>query len=327
MPLLANLDMEYALDGAPARKPADAQRAALCARWAHILRLLPDHDGPHLIPWGVTDAVLALAPDQPWPSPRVVAIANSKATSHAIEQELGCALPHSALVHDEAALVSAVAAMPHRWVLKHPQGVSGRERVRGEPGVLEQRELAWARRMWAGGGALVLEPWVTQAQETSLHYVISPDQQITLIGWATMLADRTGTLRGHRVSSASAPPAWEPTTRAAVARVAALGYHGPVSVDTMVGWLGEAYVERPITEINARYTFGRMAVELTRFAPPGATIAWHHPPASAPVQTPPTPLSPDAATVGLYRLPDLADPGGASGTYVEIEALGEAGAS
>jgi hypothetical protein len=320
LPILANLDMEYTHAAATLRQPPAATLAALRARWANILKLLPEHDQPGLIAWGVTDEVLRLAPDQPWPAPATAALANSKATSHAVEVALGSALPHSALLRDEAGLLSAIAAMPHRWVLKHPMGVSGRERVRGDAHTIDQPALGWARRMWATADTpLVLEPWVEQAQERSLHYHIPPDGPPRWLGWATLLTDRTGTLRGLAISPdhQDAPP-WEPITRAAVARIAAMGYHGPISVDTMTGLLGDQAVVRPVTEINARHTFGRMALELLRHTPPGAALTWLHPTAKEPLPLPPEALTPEVAVPGTYRLPELADPGGASGTVIVL---------
>jgi hypothetical protein len=318
-----NLDMEYTLAGDALRRPPARHLSAMRARWAHLLHLVraPDHAPDHLLAWGVTDEVRALAPDQPWPAHAAVVAANSKQTSHQLEHRIGCALAHSALIADEAQLTASIAACPHRWILKHPLGVSGRERVRGDQGALDPRALAWAQRMWASGALLVFEPWVEAAQERSLHYHIHEGGHVDYLGQATLLVDHTGTLRGHVTGPdfADQPP-WEPLTRAAIDHIAQLGYFGPISADTMTGLLGGQPVVRPITELNARFTFGRMALALRAHAPRGARLGWHHPTASAPPVEPVSalePLTPDA-TPGRYRLPERVDPGGTSGTWVEV---------
>ena len=74
------------------------------------------------------------------------------------------------------------------------------------------------------------------------------------------------------------------------------------------------------TASSCSSTFGRLALELRHHAPPGWWIAWWHPPRSAPSAHNALPClsqdiidSPDA--LGLYRLPELADPGAKTGVW------------
>jgi hypothetical protein len=325
--LLPNIDLEYSL-GAGLKPLKPTHQRALRQRWAHILRLVgaPTDEAlldaaseplsPHqrLIPWGVDAQVHQIAPHQRWPATQIVALVNSKATSHAIERSLGCALPHSALIRSLDEARAAASSCPHRWVLKHPFGVSGRERALGQAHQIDPNALRWTQRQLDAGATLVFEPWLDEIQETSLHYFITSDGAIELLGVARLLCDTTGTLRGHQVDDDLGEPEWEPTTREAVAQIAALGYHGPVSLDAMTGHLGAHHIIRPLTEINARHTFGRLAIELyalCRDALKIRGVRWEHlrerePPAH---DLPPLLSSPAA---GRYRLPEWLDDGARS---------------
>ncbi|MCW5872303.1 MAG: hypothetical protein KIS61_33945, partial [Candidatus Eremiobacteraeota bacterium] len=163
---LANLDFEYELAGRTL--PSSVAR-----RWRHVLRLLPearsancldpgDLGGPiyeRLVAWGVTPRVLQLAPGQEFPSPQVVSEVNDKRFSHQLEKHFGVELPWARLLHSLEELEAAVRDCPYDWVLKHPLGVSARERVVGKRGRLSDSGRGWARKQLARW-SLLFEPWV-----------------------------------------------------------------------------------------------------------------------------------------------------------------------
>ncbi len=330
----ANLDLEYQLATPRSRADDTPPRAVLdvCDRWRHILRVLPglrdsravgraEPPPEDAVCWGIPRALAGI---DGRPSARAVLDANSKLTSHALERSLGCALPGACVVRTLGALERAARRCPTRWVAKHPLGVSARERTLGAPGELSDANARWAARALTRS-ALVFEPWVESRRERSWHADVSPAGSIDWRGRCEVLTDATGTPRGHVAWSGERPePARE--HHAALAALARLGYHGPVGVDAMEGMLEDRPVRRPITEINARYTFGRIALELaTLHAPEGSWIAWLHPKARergrdvGALEA----LS-RASAPGIVRLPEFADPGGASGTFALVAPSREA---
>lgn len=277
---VANLDFEYELAGLPVSK-----FAPLLAKWRYLLRLLPGfeeadcldpmgslgYQGPvkRLAVWGVTRRTYRLARSlgHALPDPGVVQVVNDKRFSHGLEQELGIALPGSRIVDS----LEQLQDLSHDWVLKHPFGVSGRERRVGRAGCFSDSDRGWARKRLQQGWTLVLEPWVEGRRDFSHHFEVSREGGVSYLGACELLTDSGGGFLGNRVGEEPFTEALDAGTEA-VRRVAEQGYWGPVGVD---GFLAPGLV-RPLVEINARFTFGRMTLELGRRMPAGFT--WHHRP-------------------------------------------------
>jgi len=319
---ISNLDFEGELSGQPGSLPQ-----AVARRWRYILRLLPEARHAHcldplaatapqaagaLVCWGVSPRTSHLASQLGLALPPldVVRHVNDKGFSHQLEQQLGLALPGSCLVASQPELQQAVRACQADWVLKHPLGMSGRMRVLGKQGRLDPSALGWAHRQWARPVSLVFEPWVYDRQDYSLHFHLQADQSCHYVGACQMLYDASGVFRGNR-----SPAHWAPAAEALdcawkVARqVASLGYWGPLGIDAFTG--------RPLVEINARHTFGRLTLALREWIPGHWSLLWWHPQRSRRAELPALTPHPPA---GIYRLPEIADPQGASGTLVAVAA-------
>lgn len=355
--VLANLDFEYehahllANPDQPYKTPPPALR--IIERWRHILRLLPgfedaqtllpgqtpDPSAPpitHLLPWGVTPTAVAphlrarTAPTAQFPDSAAVAHVNDKRFSHALEQQTQTSLPHSRIIASLDELEHAAQSTPFDWVAKHPLGVSGRERILGKAHKLDPQLATWATRQFQAGWQLVFEPWLTIEHEYSLQFEITPDGAVHFLGACELLTDSVGTFRGHRSltphtnpAQANLPTAHQLTELATPALNALFeaGYFGPVGLDALTGRLGSQPILRPITEINARITFGRLAIELARYVPEGWKYIWWHPSKSAAAAANLEvlgPLTPDASHPGTYLLPHHADPHGRSQSLVLI---------
>lgn len=313
-------------------------------KWSHILRLVPElsdavllqdwlrpeqAESPtaRLVPWGITPSMVERATSAglrlDGPSVEVVFAVNDKTFSHDWEHRLGIALPFSRMVRTLEGFRTSVLTCPFDWVLKHPMGVSGRGRLVGKAQELPREFESWARDQFRRGWELVFEPWVQDKEDFSLHYDIQPDGSFVRVGATELVTDRSGSFRGNRVSPAFQPPeeAWGSTDKV-VAGMAALGYFGPVGFDALRGRLGHQPLVRPIVEINARYTFGRMALELSHWLPEGWSWHWWHPPVSSLADIPALeqlpPVSRNVVESGLYRLPEHADPGAQSKTLVRL---------
>lgn len=324
----SNLDFEYELIGGVDFR-ANPPLQKLCRRWRAILRLLPGceqaelepRSGVCLVPWGVTPSVLRLAPGQGLPDPELVRRLNDKRVSHELELELGCALPGARVVGGLRELDEAVAECQGDWVLKHPLGVGGRERVTGKRGREYSQARRWAELRFQEGWTLLFEPWVYGRREYSFHFEIA-EAEAVFLGQCELVSDESGAFRGNRLD-AQRPLDEEllETVRQAMERIRETGYRGPVSVDAFRTVCKERPVARPIMEINARYSFGRLALELFSRVPKGWSLHWWHPKARERAAAARKAAAfPNADWCpGLYRLPEFADPGGASGSYLVVE--------
>ncbi|MBA2661965.1 MAG: hypothetical protein H0U74_06690 [Bradymonadaceae bacterium] len=336
--MLANLDFEYELATGPTYITPKAV-ARVIGRWRHILRLLPGFEDARtimaeatateatateapgeLLVWGVTARTAALLARPNFPSIDAVRLANDKRFSHALEVRLGISLPTSCIVASPVELERAASASAFDWVAKHPLGVSGRERILGKAGRIDEPAARWAARQFDAGWQLVFEPWVAREREYSLQFDIAPQGFVSFVGACELLTDSVGTFRGHQsLADNSICTQLVEAALPALAAVFEAGYHGPVGIDALVGRLGDEFIARPITEINARHTFGRLALALERFVPPGWQYVWWHPSPAASQKAgleAQGAIGPHAEHPGVFRLPEFADPNNASQTFV-----------
>lgn len=330
---LANLDFEYELAAGPTYRPLEKvlRRAR---HWRDVLRLLPEardavvldpvapdlECAERLVVWGVTPGTRKLADRlgllADFPTLEAVRAANDKLTSHDIEKSLGLALPFSCAVSSSEGLEAAVRECPHDWVLKHPFGVSARERAVGRAGTISSSALGWARGRLSRGWSLLFEPWVERARSWSMHFELTPEKEVRFLGHCQLLTDAGGVYRGNRVLASETLEASHARAGEAIChRLASLGYWGLVGIDALAGWLGDAPISRPLVEINARCSFGRLALSLAEWLPPGWSYLWWHPRAGAAPRAA-IPLGSGSVAPGIYALPLCADPNSSSETAV-----------
>ena len=323
----SNLDFEYELAAGSHYKPTPQLRK-LCRRWEAILRLLPGCEeaalGPksdaETIPWGVTPSVAGALPKQRFCESTLIKELNDKRFSHRLERELGCALPGATIVDSVESLRAAVLANRGDWVLKHPLGVGGRERVTGKGSRLDERSQGWAASRFEEGWTLLFEPWAYRRTEFSFHFEIE-EEGPTFLGHCGLVSDESGAFRGNRVAAgAGEDPEILETLRGAMNKVWEKGYRGPVSVDSFRGFLAEEAVVRPLMELNVRYSFGRLALELFKRIPDGLSLFWWHPKARELDEVRRQSREyPRHWSRGIYRLPSFADPQGLTGSFLVVE--------
>jgi hypothetical protein len=336
----ANLDFEAELANPNNYQPA-AIAASLCQRWSHVLRLLPELrqslclDPLHpeinqrferLVAWGVTPRSIALA-DQlsaaRFPALEPVRRINDKRYSHQLEKRLGAALPNSQVVATCHQLQEAAQSCPFDWVLKHPFSYSGRERIFGKAHQLSQSAQGWARKKLDAGWTLLFEPWVERQHDFSLHFEISPSGQIDFIGWCSLISDKSGGYRGNFVNRQLQLEAEALNYGYQVAsQLACEGYWGPVGIDALMGHLGHQPVLRPLVEINARYSFGRLTLALADWIPSNWSYLWWHPSRAQSgllnTSLPALPSESSKVEAGIYQLPLAADPDQHCGTALVV---------
>ena len=240
-----------------------------------------DQSGRVFTPWGWTPSAAAAgertgAVVRPVPFD-VVARVNSKLWSHALEVELGVALPGAAAASTFAELSEAVArACPLRgdkWVVKSPHGFAARDRVLGRGPRLEGPQAAWVRRRLGRGETLIFQPWLEVVREYGVVLEISPAGSLTIQGVSDLQTNGAGTGTGYLLGRAPAPRRageLERIARLVAARLFAAGYHGPAGIDALEHRGGL----HPLLEVNARYTMGFVALAVERELKPATPTVW-----------------------------------------------------
>ncbi len=354
--VVTNLDFEWELKSEPGQTRPTPVRHHL-ARWRYLMRCAPnaapdapavDHTTPQTIDpdttihyWGLTDSIRALLPDdrlRALPDAEAIRRANDKCTgvrlrrTHGLEGLSGTQI--AATLDDAHRAVAALGSAGGGWVLKHPMGVSGRGIMMGRGDVLDGNAQRWARAQFKRGWCLVIEPRVTDLEETSLHAHLCASGAVTWHGACSILTDKNGTYRGQIVRPRNSGTNVTETRRDRIERwthalepvlrdlATEVGYHGPVSIDGFTGRLHGTSIEQPLSEVNARYSFGRAALELRRWlSDPEAAMLWHHPPRTANLPAPAQALSTDLLIPegGIcVRLPEHLDPDHETGTLLVL---------
>ena len=226
------------------------------------------------------------------PSEAAVRAGNSRAWSFALEQELDVALPGAARLErlDDLATIVTKSAQhwsdrpdEHRWVIKANFGMAARERILGRGVLLSASHQGWLQRRFAADGCVFFEPWLPIREEVGLQFTIPPRVVGTprLEGITPLLTDAQGGYRGSRFSRDEAVPEhWQPAVEIALRaaeRLQQLGYFGPLGIDAAKHELltGEV-VLRPLQDINARFTMGRLALGFRSLLRANETGVWKH---------------------------------------------------
>jgi len=312
--VISNLDCEYAWRYGTSWTPNTALQG-LMKGWSHILRVIPGWEDAVALdwPWEVSGEWLAWGEDARLGQDVSTTVqANSKETSIKIEQMLGLSLPNTLVTQCLETIQEHTRN--GEWLVKHPLGVSGRERVEVRDGDAGNG-WAWIERTCLES-VVIVEPRVQLRTEWSLQFDLG--DEVKYLGGSLLITDSLGQHRGHRLDREPGP-SWVDDARWAVTAIHQMGYRGPCGVDAFEGFLGEKAIYRPVVEINARWTFGRVALELRRFAPKGPVVWWHPSKRQGRLYDVRNmmPLNTNVGP-GLFRLPEFVDPGGASKTIVIV---------
>ncbi len=296
-----NLDFEYELRFGERRLNKHLRK--MNDRWSHILRLMPGFEDASLaessaddvMVWGVTKTAAKQFLMMSKSDIDVIRAVNSKIYSHRLEVEFGCALPASRVVTSLEEIRTAFQEIDTALV-KHPFGVSGRDRIKLRNEITDP-QIEWLTKN-LDETPLVFEPKVEISKEYSLQFELS--DAADFLGASSLLTDAHGQHRGHR-REVEVPRQILVDAQAAAERVHQEGYRGPMGIDAFSGTIGGEFVNRSLCEINARVTFGRLALELFK-RDENAAIWWH-------------PSERRRREVGRL-LPEFCDPGGRSGSVL-----------
>jgi hypothetical protein len=241
-----------------------------------------------VIPWGWTEEIRNRAEQQGWnysaPAHTVVTEANSRRFSFQCEQDWNIGLEGAVAVASVEELAEAIHRLPRgddRWVIKAEFSMSARERILGQGSKLPEQTLHWAHKRIERDGIVFLEPWVDRIAEAGLQFTIPQSGEPVFEGVTPLLADEKGEYRGNRFAIPDdIESIWSSsidTAQHVAQKLQAKGYFGPMGIDAVRYRDREGEVRlRPLQDINARYTMGRLALGFRRLLKLGETGSWLH---------------------------------------------------
>jgi len=245
-----------------------------------------------IVPWGWAQRTRRLSGEIAIPSDVAVRTGNSRRWSFELEQQQDVALPGAARIEriEEFAQVVRHSASQfgesdseHAWVVKANFGMAARERILGRGPSLTTANERWLQRRLPADGTVFFEPWLRRRAEVGIQWTlpISGNGPPELQGITPLLTDKLGGYRGSEFSwDATVPAEWQVAvdlSQEAAVRLQQLGYFGPLGIDAAIyeDSAGNTHA-RPLQDINARYTMGRLALGFRRLLRPGERGVWQH---------------------------------------------------
>lgn len=209
------------------------------------------------------------------PSWEVVRSVNGRDYRAKLEQSLFPDSPGTPVIVSDAAELGTVfeeLGTDRGWVVKSRWGMSGRQQRRG-CGMPDERMRAWMVERIRREGSVVVEPWLRIVAEGGAQWLLPAEGEPVWLGLTELEVDHRGQPRG--CWTAFKPGSlwtddWQSEAREATRRVArrvqADGYFGPLGIDVaLIGEDGAELRLRPLQDLNARWTMGRLALEGRRW--------------------------------------------------------------
>lgn len=176
-----------------------------------------------------------------------------------------------------------------RWVAKPQISHAGRNRLLANGTALNSQQRAWLEKHLAGSGSVYLEPWVRPDEECGLQFeIVRPGSlstathgNVQLIGVTGLLNDHVGRYQGSLICQGDQlTRSWRSavTHGYSVCEAAAVaGYFGPIGIDCFYFRLPDGSPAlRLCNDINARFTMGRIALQLRSSLQSLQFGAWCH---------------------------------------------------
>ncbi|MGD9857699.1 MAG: hypothetical protein AB7U20_22370 [Planctomycetaceae bacterium] len=248
--------------------------------------------GLNLVPWGWTDDVIrrgrstgAVIDAPPLNAVREI---NSRRFSSRLELDWGVGLEGAAVAESLSGMFEAIDRLPSLgagWVVKAEFSNSSRERFlhRGNRHWDRDTLARWAERRLAMGQALFVEPWVERVDEVGVQMTVRESGEHRVDGVSRLLVDGAGRYRGSEFTpTLDDDPDWQDAVAMALMAADAIqqtGYFGPLGIDAMRYRDAAGSLRlRPIQDVNARWTIGRLSLGLRRLLRSGERGYWLHSP-------------------------------------------------
>ncbi len=234
-------------------------------------------------PWGwSTELHDARSPRAtgPIPDPRFVAKVNSRRFSHDLERILKCRLPSASLVQTAREFRFAARDLAEHgggWIAKADFSMSSRERILSREAPTDEHNK-WVENRIGENGAVFVEPLLDLVEEAGAQFEISKDGNIERLGLTGLLATDQGRFAGIWLRRASEREqqfvAAEQVAFGAAQKIADAGYFGPLGIDMACYMDREQLRVRPLQDINARFTMGRLALGYSDVLMPDEQAIW-----------------------------------------------------
>ena len=270
--------------------------------------------GMELVPWGWSSAAVEFGERHGLvveaPPLEVVRLANSREYSVPREEPPADDWDFATLCRTLGEVLACVERLPTTtaWVIKANWSHAARERILGRGPVISNADLQWVKQRLARDGVVCWELWLEREAEIGIQWHLPRGGSPQLVAITELLVDARGQYAGTRAMSPrgigfqpvisshtsdrlEAYPTGEPTipewaqhaaeaTRPIVNDLAQRGYFGPVGIDAM------RYIHpdwklprtRPLQDINARWTMGRLAAGWFERLSGEFPVTWWHGP-------------------------------------------------
>lgn len=237
-----------------------------------------------MVPWGWSETIEKL--DQSGtshPSTDVIRKVNSRAYSYQLEQEWNIGLAGSLEFDNLETLkehLDSSLFQKGSWIIKSELAMSGRERLTGQGHQLDENQSNWIQKRIQAGQKLYLEPEVRILSEAGIQFTIPEDGEPVLEGVVPLISHHQGGYLGSVISrKENTKTEWKTSIDCAVKaaeRIQSEGYWGPLGIDAALYQSNEEKLERPLQDINARWTMGRCALEFRKHLEDNETGLYLH---------------------------------------------------
>ena len=272
--------------------------------------------GMELVPWGWSLAAVEFGEQHGLvveaPPLDVVRLANSREYSVPREEPPDDDGDFATLCRTLGEVLACVERLPATtaWVIKANWSHAARERILGRGPMISNADIQWVKQRLARDGVVCWEPWLQREAEIGIQWSIPRGGPPQLVAITELLVDARGQYAGTRAlargigfqpvmtaqdvhkndrleaypTKTLTLPEWAlpvaEATRPAVEDLAQRGYFGPVGIDAM------RYIHpdwnfartRPLQDINARWTMGRLALGWFEKLGTESSITWRHGP-------------------------------------------------
>ncbi len=183
-------------------------------------------------------------------------------------------------------------------VLKAPYGTAGQNMKRVNSTSLTENEINWINKILLEHKAIVAEPWFDRVTDFSAQIKIN-NKDVIYLGQTRFITDKRGQYLGTMLGKTEFVAAdilkflytsfgskslqfsglLKEISLFVADKLLSLGFVGPFGVDTFIYrdiYSKYGFRIKFISEINPRFTMGRVALEISKRILPGAPALWIH---------------------------------------------------
>ena len=254
------------------------------------------------MPWGWSDSARNFLRERGatvrHPDLNVVARLNSREWSHDTEWRKDTLIPGAKMLACRTAFEEAVRSAANRWqcdpaqmnwVVKPVYSMSGRGRIRGKGLTLTTAQENWFANCQARSEPVFFEPWVSSVREFGIQCEV-PRNELDLMRmlprFVEQFTNSAGQFTGCRILDAGRPAdvAGEHWAEMVLNSIKLIRwaideqYQGPLGIDAMTyrspDGEDKAVSLRPMQDINARFTMGRVATSTASLMKAKPSALW-----------------------------------------------------